>query len=436
MPYPSSDYGKSKLKSEQDVINSGLPYTIIRPTLVIGDKMRFGSHVAVFSRAAISRSLFARINWPGKISIIHVSDLAHCIIFASQQEATLDNIYFAAGEDVAIGDILKRANMNNYQINLKWLFNLILLLNRFLPFSIKALLLPALTASDSKIRMLGWQCLYTKEQALDEVARRESTRFNAGSSPAGWSLITGAASGLGRELAIQLQATGRNLVLIDKDAEKLQEVLEEEPSIIKLVCDLADWDSAALLLNDTLKKEIANNIIECFLCAGFGLRGEIGKLSSLAQANIVRVNLLSRLQFAARFLPSMVNRQFGRIVFVSSSSAYQALPYMGVYAASNAAILSLGEALGYETKNNGIEVLTVCPGGMSTSFQKSAGVKELEGEKLMEPSEVAGLIIKSLGKNKQVIMPGTRSLAMSIAARLLPRKLSVRLWGKLMSVAR
>ncbi len=434
--FPSSDYGKSKLKAENFVREAGLPYTILRPTLVIGNKMRFASHVAVFSRAALNKSLFSRINWPGKISIIHVSDLANSILFVSQQAAANNNIYFAAGEDIAIGDVMKQANPKLLQINITIFVYLLRLFVRFLPFSIKALLFPALIANDKKLKELGWKCNFSKDAGISEVIAREDARKNINKSPCGWTLVTGAASGLGLELALKLQEMGRKLILIDKDKEKLQDICADHPDIIGIQCDLSNWQATELILGKEINKEVSNNILEIYLCAGFGLRGEINKLEPESQANIIRVNVLSRLQLSIKYIPAMVTHQFGRIVYISSSSAYQALPYMGVYAASNAAILSLGESLAYENSGDGIEVLTVCPGGMATNFQKSAGVKELEGEKLMTSSVAVDIILANLGKNKLVIMPGFRSFAMSVAARVLPRKILLMLWGKLMSVAR
>ena len=434
--YPCSDYGKSKLVAEQLVRNAGLAYTIIRPTLVIGNKMRFASHVAVFSRAALNKSLFARIYWPGKISVIHVSDLANSIIFASQNKDAENNTYFAAGDAVAIGEIMKQANPGLFQINISAFVNLLQLFVRFIPFSLKALLLPALTASDKKLKDLGWTCSYSESDAIAEVVAREEARKNVLKSPGGWTLVTGAASGLGMELARKLQSMGRKLILIDIDKEKLQAICADQPDVIRIQCDLSDWEVTESVLSKELDSGISNNILETYLCAGFGLRGEISMLDAQAQANIVRVNVLSRLQIAMKYISAMINHQFGRIIYISSSSAYQPLPYMGVYAASNAAVLLLGESLAYENSGNGIEVLTVCPGGMSTNFQKSAGVKEIGGEKLMTPAEAADIILNSIGKNKQVIMPGFRSFAMSLAARVLPRKITLMLWGKLMSVAR
>lgn len=434
--YPSSDYGKSKLRCEELIRQSGLPCTIIRPTLVVGRKMRFASHVAVFSRQALQGKLFSRIDWPGEISVIHVTDLAKSVIAVAESPEAQNQVYFAAGEPIRIGHIMKLANPGLTQLPIGWLTPLLRPFARALPFSLKALLYPALTASDNKLKQTGWRCSIPVANAVQEVIEREKARVSYIVAPNGWAVVSGAASGLGYELAMLLHANGRKLVLLDRDERGLQKLFPESRNVVRLTADLADWQGTDAVLKAKLPADIRNEVSELFLCAGFGLRGEISRLSGESQAAIFQVNVLSRLQLARNLLPQMINNQFGRIVYISSSSAYQALPYMGVYAASNAAVLLMGEALAYENRENGIEVLTVCPGGMATNFQKSASVKEIEGEKLMSPRQAAEIILAALGKNKIVLMPGLRSFVMSLAARALPRKASLLLWGKLMKLAR
>lgn len=81
-------------------------------------------------------------------------------------------------------------------------------------------------------------------------------------------------------------------------------------------------------------------------------------------------------------------------------------------------------------------MMTVCPGGMQTNFQRSAGVREIEGERLMTPEEVADRIVSGLEKSRMTLIVSFRSLAMSMLARVLPRKISVRLWLRLMEKMR
>ena len=148
------------------------------------------------------------------------------------------------------------------------------------------------------------------------------------------------------------------------------------------------------------------------------------------------MNLLSRVWLSHRVLPDMKKSQFGRIVLVSSSSAFQPLPGMTSYSSSNVGLLFFGEGLSYEVKGNGIRVLTVCPGGMQTNFQQSAGVKEVENEKLMLPKEVVEEVMLKISGSNPVVSVPLRSKGMALAARFMPRRLNLLLWGWLMKKAR
>jgi hypothetical protein len=148
------------------------------------------------------------------------------------------------------------------------------------------------------------------------------------------------------------------------------------------------------------------------------------------------INVLARIALGKEAIGGMQKRHFGRMVLISSSSAFKPLTYMATYAGSNSALLSIGEAWSFETSGDGVQVMTVCPGGMQTNFQKSGGVKEVEGEKLMLPEEVAKEIIAGLRHQKVTLIVSFRSFAMSMLARVLPRVWSARLWGRLMEKMR
>src|SRR4029079_19301405 len=84
-------------------------------------------------------------------------------------------------------------------------------------------------------------------------------------------------------------------------------------------------------------------------------------------------------------LRELTQRHFGRIVLVSSSSAFQPLPEFASYGAASAGLRAVGQTLSSELEDSGVHVLTVVPGGMDTKFQAAAGVRRLEGERLLPP---------------------------------------------------
>ena len=129
-------------------------------------------------------------------------------------------------------------------------------------------------------------------------------------------------------------------------------------------------------------------------------------------------------------------KNFGRIIFISSSAAFQPLPYMSSYSASKSAISFFGQAISEELRYSGITVSNILPGGIKTNFQKKAGVKINPNEKLLEPHYVVQKIFEGLKKNKRVNIISFRSLLMSFMARTLPREFLLILYKNLMNKVR
>jgi short-subunit dehydrogenase len=433
-PAPTSDYGRTKLEAEKLVRDSGIPFSIVRPAMVVGDDMRSNSHFSVFARYALRDHLFARIRWPGALSVVHIDDLADALILCAEHPDADGGTFFCAGEPVSVGEFFEYCKPDAWRISVSWLLGLLRTFRRFIPFGVKALMFPVLVADDSALRRLGWLPRFSWREALAGVVHREKWRIDPWADPMGQSVITGAASGLGRALVDQLAPIRTRLLLIDRNRQGLEELKARYPHCRILVKDLSDEDSIASVIDSTEWNEL--QVAELFSCAGIGARGNILDMSIERQLDMFKVNVMVRFALAHAAMRQMARRYCGRLVFISSSSAFQPLPYMAVYAASNAAILLFGEACAAEVAEKGISVLTVCPGGMKTNFQRSAAVKELAGEKLMSPEEVAQAILKAIAKGKMTIIVSTRALAMSLLARLLPRSASVRLWRYLMEKMR
>lgn len=433
-PAPSSDYGRSKLAAEDILRRSGLPFAIVRPAMVVGGDMRFASHFSVFARKSISPSLMGRLALPGRFSVVHVEDLAGALELVATHPHAIGKTFFCAGNEISLMAFFEKCAPNRKRIALTGITTILGGLLRWAPFPVKVMLLPALTASDKALRALGWSSRYTLDQSIEEVIARERARLDIDCDPGGQTIITGAASGLGRAIAEQLAPRRKSLLLIDRDREGLAAVASKFRNCRTVVMDLANTADVDLLVGSQAWHELP--VTELFACAGFGARGSVQELPLERQRDIFHVNLISRLTLAHHAADEMSRNQFGRIVFISSSSAFQPLPFMAAYSASNAAVLALGEAWSHEISNQGTHIMTVCPGGMQTNFQNSAGVKTLEAEKLMRPEVVALRIIAGLARQRTTLIVSLRALAMSILARVLPRWVTLRLWARLMKSMR
>lgn len=365
---PTSDYGRSKLQAENLVRQSGLPFAIIRPTMVVGDDMRFGSHFAVFARNALAKSLIGRIAWPGQLSVVHVDDLAEALWLVATQPTASGNTYFCAGKAVSIAEYYERCAPQITRLPLDWFVTSFRPLLRWVPFSFKVMLLPALTAMDDPLQALGWKPLYSSISALAGVVEREKVRLDPQADPGGQSVVTGAASGLGKAIVEYLAPRRGRLLLIDRDSAGLNRLAQQYPNCQTRVVDLANEREMSSLLSSEEWKGVA--ITELFVCAGFGARGRVQDIPIDIQRQMFAVNLLARLSLGHAVIQSMRQRQFGRLVFISSSSAFQPLPFMASYAASNSALLSLGEAWSREVTSQGIHLMTVCPGVCRRTFNE------------------------------------------------------------------
>jgi short-subunit dehydrogenase len=203
----------------------------------------------------------------------------------------------------------------------------------------------AFWVSDEQLRRLGWEprvSIDTSIEALVMTERREQGGLPPGGE--GWSLVTGAGSGLGRACAMELAGSGRKLLLVDKDEEALKGVLTEYELVRRVPCDLSNQeDLAALLRSDAWSKE---GVDELYACAGIGARGSVLSLPDEVHSRVLAVNVMSRIVLIRHAIGGMLERGVaGRIVIVSSSTAFQPVPYMAVYGATNAALLSFGQSL-------------------------------------------------------------------------------------------
>ena len=427
---PTTDYGRSKKIAENLVKNSGLPFVIIRPAQVVGITMRQTSHFAVFAKWVLRNNLMSWFSWPGIFSVVDVEDLASAIHICTENEKARNNLYLCGGHHISLNEFFNKIRKSS-RLNVSFLKPII----KFAPFPIKSLFFPCLKIDDSALRSLGWAPQKSILQSVEQLIDREKARNNVEHCfNFGQTVITGAGSGLGKAFVEYLAPIRKNILLVDRNKAALEELSAKFENCQLLVCDLGNDEEVEKLLNS--QKWNAKSVVELFACAGYGRRGPVFEDTSHLQLGMVKVNMLSRMRLTQKALPQMINHQFGRVVLISSSSAFQPLPGMTSYSASNAGLLFFGEGLSYEVKSFGVKVHTVCPGGMKTGFQKSAGVKELQNEKLMLPQEVVRKVILMLNGQNPVIMVSFRSRVMSYIARLLPRKINLTLWGWLMDKVR
>ena len=253
----------------------------------------------------------------------------------------------------------------------------------------------------------------------------------------GSALITGASSGIGLELARLFAKDGIHLVLVARSTDKLQRLageLENAHSIraIVLPSDLAIPGAPDELFSRTQAESIPIDFL--VNNAGFGLResferNDLKQILEMLQVNVVALTHLTKL-----YLKDMLARRNGKILNVASTAAYQPGPWMAVYYATKAYVLSLSEALSNELSGTGVTVSALCPGPTWTGFQERAGAKDMKLMKsgmmaVMDAATVAKKGYDGMMKNKRVIIPGLMNRIVATAARIGPRDWSTAIAG-------
>ncbi len=236
-------------------------------------------------------------------------------------------------------------------------------------------------------------------------------------------LVTGASSGIGKDIAKELAKRGYNLIIVARNKEALKEVqsnLKKEYNInvdIRAM-DLIDRDGCRNLYKD-IKKQY--NFIDVVINnAGFGTCGEftqtdLDKELGMIDTNISAVHILTKL-----FLKDMVNKDKGYIMNVSSIAGFMPGPLMATYYSTKAYVLRFTQSIQQELrmKKSNVKVSVLCPGPVKTNFQKVADVKFNITE--TKSSDVAKIAIRKMFKDKKVIFTQFHIRLTSIFSKILP----------------
>lgn len=234
-------------------------------------------------------------------------------------------------------------------------------------------------------------------------------------------LVTGASSGIGKEMAIYLGELGCELVLVDKDKENLEEAQKQLTTKAKLiVIDLADEkkikDLYMIVKNENIDILINN--------AGFGLFGDYDEVDLLKELEMIDVNIKAVHILTRMFLRDMNKRGTGYILNVSSASGLlRGGPLMSTYYATKSYVVSFTNAIYEELrrKKSNVTISVLCPGPVKTNFNNVAGVKF--NLKSLDARTVARYAINKMLKDKKLMIVPGFSVKMGIFfSRFLPIK--------------
>ncbi len=253
-----------------------------------------------------------------------------------------------------------------------------------------------------------------------------------------FALISGASSGIGKEFAYLLAARGYNVVLVSRNGDKLNEVKADIESrfgvkAIVVPLDLSDIGAAEALFNRITDRGIKIEVL--INNAGFGKYGDFLKYDSDVYEKMIVLNTITPTSLMLLFGRKMAENGKGWILNVSSTAAFQPLPYFAVYGATKSYVLKLSEALYEEFREKGVTVTALCPGPTKTNFGKTAetvGTKMFNPAGLADAKFVAEKGLKGLFNGKRVVVCGKFNNILAFLTKIMPDRIVLKISSRIM----
>lgn len=253
-------------------------------------------------------------------------------------------------------------------------------------------------------------------------------------------VVTGASSGIGREIARLLAGRGHGVTLVARRHERLRALAVElgdahgvrAETVTADLTDPAAREGIAAAVGD--RGLVAHVLVNA---AGLSTVGAVHTNDAAAELAMIRTDVEALAHLCSLFLPGMVDRRAGAILNVASTAAFQPMPGQAGYAASKAFVVSYSQAVRAELAGTGVSVTTLCPGPVETEFAAAAGFDDDEAKAALpsfmwvSQEAVAAAGVDGLERGRSVVVPGAVNQVAAIGARLAPRRVLVPLLARL-----
>ena len=234
-------------------------------------------------------------------------------------------------------------------------------------------------------------------------------------------IVTGASSGIGRDIAKVLSQKGYEIVLIARNKEKLEQVKKElkqyNNKVEVMAFDLSEEENCVEIYKKVKNVDLLVNN------AGFGECGNFTNTPLEKEINMINTNIIAYHILTKLYLKDMKQKNSGTILNVASIAGFMAGPLMATYYATKAYVVRLSEAIREELikEKSDVQISILCPGPVDTNFNKVANVKFHIKE--ANSMEIAKYAIKKLEKGKFYIIPRIDTKIAKLGAKILPNKL-------------
>jgi short-subunit dehydrogenase len=252
-------------------------------------------------------------------------------------------------------------------------------------------------------------------------------------------LVTGASSGIGAAFARSLRGRGHALVLVARRADRLAALCAElggDAAAIAVPLDLTAPEAGARLERALAERGLAVDLL--VNNAGLGHTGRFLEQPPEKVAAMLDLNVRALMDLTRRFVPPMVARGSGAVINVVSTSAFQPVPYLAVYAATKVFVLSFTEALADELAGTGVKVQALCPGLTESEFHATAGTDKVLFTKtgMMTAEAVVERSLGALDRGRLRVIAGWQNRLVAGVQRFAPQRLVRGVAGRLFRPAR
>ena len=250
-------------------------------------------------------------------------------------------------------------------------------------------------------------------------------------------LITGASSGIGKELAYVYAENNYDLILTARRKDRLEEIKKDigkvhNVSVAVFQADLSECNSADKFYQN-IKAE--NHRVDVSINnAGFGIKAGFREMDLHKEEAMLMLNMIALTRLTRLFGNEMIKNGGGHIINIASTAAFQPVPWMAAYAATKAYVVNFSEAIAHELKNDNVKVTAICPGGTQSEFAEVAGFDKEKNITTNGPTSraVAEFTYRMMKKGKVSAIHGLQNSMLTFSLRFTPRGLATKVAAKIM----
>ncbi len=248
-------------------------------------------------------------------------------------------------------------------------------------------------------------------------------------------IVTGASSGLGAEYARQLAARGADLVLVARRADRLQSLADQLTGAHGVKVTVVARDLGLPDAGRTLRAELESRGIRAtglINNAGFGTHSAFSEEDPDGLQKMIGLNVGALVDLSRAYFEPLTAAHDGFLINVASLLGFQPTPYMSVYGATKAFVLSFTESLWEEARGTGLRVLAICPGATETEFYDAAGSQSADyGAKRVKPAEVVEQSLDALDRRNPPPSRITNGRRLAVLSKFLPRRTILGFMGRM-----